>query len=485
LCVSKSSNSDSNNGASKAAPWAHLLLLLMMFVPWQTVLGACHVVTPNGSGSQTGADWNNALANLPGTLTRGDVYYLADGNYGSYTFNTAASGTATIEIRKAQTYDHCTDTGWNASTMGSSQAVFSGATFNNLFTTDAPYFILNGNGTSTGAGCGNAPGTTVTSNPPAPSDCGFKFDNSADTAGTTLYNEVSAPAHVTYEYLEISEPGDNTNEQYDVFGPGTGPSTYIHVYGHNAGCVYFQDGGDTRTISHSYFWGTETNGAGGGCHGQFSFEDGATSNSSEYNNVYRDITGTAIWTFANTSTTHNNWSYYDNVIWDTFPAASWSPFLSDGVIACINAGTNCTNFVFVQNDIINLPLTSASGINNENTGSYTVENNIWYNCGLEPGFNIGTGGTYTHQYNSYLQTVGGPSGAAAVLVTSFIPNPFVSWTTGNFNLASDNSDWDNRLALGPPYTTDVNGVIFSTDRGAYQLGQSSVQPPTNLQAAPH
>ncbi|MGH9403380.1 MAG: hypothetical protein ACRD2P_14870, partial [Terriglobia bacterium] len=89
LCVSKSSGSDSNNGASKAAPWAHLLLLLMMFVPWQTAFGACHVVTPNGSGSQTGADWNNSLANLPSTLTRGDVYYLADGNYGSYTFNTA------------------------------------------------------------------------------------------------------------------------------------------------------------------------------------------------------------------------------------------------------------------------------------------------------------------------------------------------------------------------------------------------------------
>src|ERR1035437_7513401 len=78
-----------------------------------SVFAACHTVTPTGSGSKTGADWNNAYARLPATLTRGEIYYLADGTYPPYTFNTAVSGTTTVEIRKAQSYDNCTATGWN------------------------------------------------------------------------------------------------------------------------------------------------------------------------------------------------------------------------------------------------------------------------------------------------------------------------------------------------------------------------------------
>src|ERR1035437_5208056 len=91
-------------------------LLVLATTP---AFAACHVVTPAGSGSHTGADWSNAFTDLPGTLTRGDIYYLADGTYANYTFNTSVSGTTTVEIRKAQASDHCTATGWNTGTMGS------------------------------------------------------------------------------------------------------------------------------------------------------------------------------------------------------------------------------------------------------------------------------------------------------------------------------------------------------------------------------
>jgi hypothetical protein len=365
--------------------------------------------------------------------------------------------------------------------MGSGQAVFPGSYYGNIVVVNQPYFILNGNGRSTSAGCGGAPGTTVTASPPAPADCGFKLDNSSDSAGTTIWNEVSASAHVTFEYIELSEPGDNAKEQYDVFGPGAGPSTYAHIYGHNAGCVYFQDGGDTRTISSSYFWGTETHGATGGCHGQFSFESGSTSNSSEWNNVYRDITGTAIWTFANTSTTHNNWLFYNNVIYNSFPTASWAPYLSDGTIACINAGTNCTNFQFMQNTVANI---NVPGINNENTGSYTVEDNLYYEDANPPSFNVGTGGSYIQDHNSCVQSGTCPSGTANVTDTS-APNLFTNWTGGNFTLASENADWNNRLPLSSLFTTDPAGTTRTTDRGAYQyiqLGLNTIATPTALTA---
>jgi hypothetical protein len=438
------------------------------------VSGICHTVTPAGSGSRTGADWNNAYAGIPGSLVRGDTYYFADGSYGSYTFSQAVSGTSVITFKKAQSYDFgrtsdgCSNNisaGWNAGTMGSAQAVFSGQTFGADITTNSSYITWNGNGTQTAPGCGGAPGSTVTSNPPTPSDCGFKFDNSGGADSVVLYNQ--SGTNLNYSYIEIVGSGSNANDQHEIFGPGTGPTTYLHIYGRNAGCVYFQNGGDTRTISFSYFWGTEVNGSGGGCHGQFSFERGSTSNGTEHHNVYRDITGTAIWTFANDSTTHNNWVFYDNVIFNTVPAASWSPFLSDGVIACINAGTNCTNFVFVQNTIANLPITSSAGINNENTGSYTVQNNLWYNDAFGIGFLPGTGGAFTQDHNSFLaSTVGCPSGTANVCNNS-ASSPFVGGF--NFNLSADGTNVNNRVALGSPYTLDANGSTFTTDRGAYQF----------------
>ena len=64
------------------------LLRAVIFITFifsaKSASAACHTVTPSGSGSQTGADWNNAYAGLPGTLVRGDIYYLADGNYGNH-----------------------------------------------------------------------------------------------------------------------------------------------------------------------------------------------------------------------------------------------------------------------------------------------------------------------------------------------------------------------------------------------------------------
>jgi hypothetical protein len=460
------------------------------------VFAACHAVTPSGSGSANGTNWSNAYAGLPvASLVRGDTYYLSDGTYPtSYTISTAASGTSVITFQKAQSYnygrssDGCSNdisAGWNASTMGSSQAIFP-----QYITVNTSYLTFNGNGTSTAPGCGGAPGSTVASGPPNPSDCGISFNNYGGSNSLSLYNQ--SGNNLVYNYIEIEGNGNNATDQHEVFG-GTSPTTYTHIYGHYAGCVYFQDGGDGRTISYSYFWGTEVNGATGGCHGQFSFEDGSTSNGSDHDNVYRDITGTAIWTFANSSTTHNNWTYYNNVIWFSSPAASWAPYLSDGLIACINSGTTCTNFVLSNNTIVNVPITSTSGINNENTGSYTVENNLWYIAAFGTTFNAGTGGTFTRNSNTFLNDAACPSGTANVCVGSFssqsAPNPFVSWQTGNFNLAAENSDWTNALSLSAPYNTDPNGTARTTDRGAYQfitagcsITSSSVGPYTKGQS---
>ena len=65
-------------------------------------LGACHAVGVTSTGDGSGSNWSNRMKSLPSTLTRGDVYYLADGDYGNYTFSTANLNTTRITIKRAQ-----------------------------------------------------------------------------------------------------------------------------------------------------------------------------------------------------------------------------------------------------------------------------------------------------------------------------------------------------------------------------------------------
>ncbi len=423
-------------------------------------------------------------------MVRGDVYYFADGSYGSYTFSQAASGTLTVEFRKAQSYDYgrtsdgCSNdisAGWNASTMGAGQANFTAS-----FPIEATYFTLNGNGQQTTPGCGGGGSSgSVSANPPNITDCGFVIDNSSDGAGTDIYWGPD-PAYTTLEYVEIREDGDNSNAQTNIHGYASN-STFTHLYMHNAGCVFIQSLHNNTTVSYSYFWGTETNGAGGGCHGQAEYAQGGDNNGIRHHNVYRDIIGTAIWTFAgNNSGTASGWIYYDNVVWYSNPTASWvsgagfGP-LSDGILACINSGTFCDNFLFYQNTIVYVTPNSfggPSGFNDENGSTgYVIENNLWYQTGDGVGLPSGT-----QDHNSFLvATTSCPSGTANVCNNSS-PNPFTNYPAGNFTLASDGANWNNRVSLSSPYTVDAAGNTFTTDRGAYQYGGGAVvfpsAPPT-------
>ena len=167
---------------SRLGKAAFLFIISCMAIP--QIFAACHVVTPTGSGSKTGADWNNAYAGLPETLVRGDIYYLSDGTYAPYNFATAESGTETVEIRKAQSYDNCSSTGWDTSTMGSSQAVFSSSS-PAVFSVSASYLTLNGNGQQKNPGCGGTPGQSYNDEPSSPKDCGIRIDASKCTGGSS------------------------------------------------------------------------------------------------------------------------------------------------------------------------------------------------------------------------------------------------------------------------------------------------------------
>ena len=247
-----------------------LFLLIFVCLAISHVFAAVHAVVPTCGNNGDGTNWTCAASSggagaynaIPANLVRGDIYYLADGSYPAYTFSTAASGTATVEIRKAQSYDFGGLSGWNTSTMGSSQAIFQQPSPPS-FTVAASYLVLNGNGKQTSPGCGVSVGASPTSEPTTPSDCGIRIDNTRCTSSTG--DACDNPMHVnggvtnfTVEYLELVGNGVNNSERsfFGLYGGGGTSNQYFtgsHLFGRNAGCVYFVWTSNNWSVKYSYF----------------------------------------------------------------------------------------------------------------------------------------------------------------------------------------------------------------------------------------
>jgi hypothetical protein len=444
---------------------------------------ACHVATASGAGSKNGSDWSNAFAKLPATLVRGDVYYLADGSYGAYSFNTSLSGTQIITIKKATAADHCTDTGWNAGSMGSSRAVFTQWAHGGggYYTLDGQTGVFNGNGL------------------PAAGSFGIFLDGTSchsGTLGRCVPLDMPSASNVTVSHVEIQGTGAtssaNTNTPDDLlYWGGSSNLTLDHAYLHDSSCDFtFGYGGSGLTIQYSFFyknWGT------GACHGQALWSGSSVSNVTFRFNTFRTIEGSAIWTAATAGggTTLSNWQIYGNVIYFGGSAdKSDYQCLGDGVFACLNSGVSCTNIQFYNNTIASLPGAGqfncgagASGIYGDpssNGGSFIVENNLWY--GNSSGTGFGPKGTFTESHNSFLSNPGGSGDGSNDVAAS--GNPFASWSgsgNGNFHLSGENTNWSGGAALSTPYTTDPDGATRGADgtwdRGAYEFNSGAPPPP--------
>ena len=111
--------------------------------------GADHCVkdtTGLGSGnygSMDGSDWDNAYPELPATLTRGDTYYIAYGNYGSYECNDPVGDSSYIYIKKAVDTAHGIATGWNSS-YGDGQAIFTVTSGYSILNIMSSYYYFDG-----------------------------------------------------------------------------------------------------------------------------------------------------------------------------------------------------------------------------------------------------------------------------------------------------------------------------------------------------
>jgi hypothetical protein len=112
-------------------------LLFAVFISLLASTAAAQTYYVREGAGGSGSSWSDAYSNLPATLVRGATYYFADGSYGGRDFDTP--GTATITFKKARSYDHGTDVGWQSS-YGDGQAIF---TYITLRTNN---YVFDGNG---------------------------------------------------------------------------------------------------------------------------------------------------------------------------------------------------------------------------------------------------------------------------------------------------------------------------------------------------
>jgi len=500
-----------------------LILLFFTVVSLPTIShAACHVIMQGGSGNQSGSDWGNAMADLPASLVRGDIYYVGPGQYHNHTFNDPDSGTTAIQIRSTTSADHCTGTGWNTSTMVG-QAVFSctsacGAVL--AFSTD--YYSFNGQY------CTHLTGAAVCT-----SGYGFKVDNSNahgqdDIQGGLGYNGPPDYDHdITVQYTEVNgahPTSDSSVLDLGVdFEGGSYNILFDHLYVHDIYVPFFIKGnhnhqngggyvfgtGDSITIQYSYLAHNYSSSAfhSEGC----SCSEGLTNFTIRYNYIV-DMVGTAYIAtpsgadYNNGNESNGPWLIYGNVFMATSAGiSSLHCGTGDGVLAAWDT-TFSGDVYFANNTIANF-----SGCQADNNGlgmglSQTtpmqhlfVQNNLFWSTDVVTVINTGVtswnGATFTGvnwSYNAWAQI---PDSSASSDTDSnkqiLSTNPFVNAASYNWTLASNTASGISTHSQLPGNDLDMNGVARGAngvwDRGALQIPstQNSPSPPSGLTGVPH
>lgn len=393
------------------------------------------------SGTGSGDDWANAyttLSALESGLSRGDVGYVADGAYGNATFNTAASGTQTITIKKATIADHGTDTGWDNS-YGDGQA-----TFNSTITITTPYWVFDG----------------VTRNESNWKDTSaYGFSILANGQDTQIRVSSHAADHITLKYIHL--------EALNTALPGTTISRYtLYVYDGDASSdfngwvvqrCFFQYGNvpffarrlQGAIVEYCAFADSKSNSAN---HGEpFSWYFSCDNGIVRYN-YFTNCAGTAILAINVNADGHE---FYGNIVQNCDT--------SDGVVGFI--GTPPRNVKFYNNTIV--------GGTGFNSGVYLGDGSVAYNNLFIGNNNEYFGGSVVHDYNGF----SGGSEGEANQVTGLTTAIFVNYPS-DLRLAGATA---GGTALGSPYNTDLTGETRGADgtwdRGAYEFDEGG-DPPT-------
>lgn len=447
------------NMNTRAMKLSAFIFLTALIIPGLS-MAADHCVRPgltyNGDGSTWGAATSSggvgAYNALPATLVRGDTYYLADGNYGGYTFDDAVSGSTYIRIKKATVAEHGTHTGWDNS-YGESQALFSGTI---AFSSD--FWEFNGQTGYKKAGYG------------------FKITTTACTSASKLIQLNNGCDDIIVKYVDMQHCGINTGISQDCFyavastDGGSRNITVSNCYMHDVNRVMMLLNYITNsTIENCYFWRRQDTVAG--THGEAISMNycGTNANNTIRHNTFEDIDGTGIIVIKDSIQSH--FYIYGNLAFNSSASStSFSP--SQGFATNTNGDTNTYMHVY-NNTIANIAgndtgirwYCGSSGCTGSNADTNVSYNNLWINT--VPLF-TGT----KHDYNAFSgSTTFGEINAQINLTNSF-------FVAASFYLAQPT---ERGITLPPPFHLDVSntprGQDGTWDRGAYEHLASGIPRP--------
>jgi hypothetical protein len=443
-------------------------IFLILTVSLNVLLGvtlasaANHYVRAGASGN--GSDWTNASGSLPASLTRGDVYYVAEGSYGGYTFS--GSGSGTITIKKATPADHGTDTGWQDS-YGDGVAAFSPITFS------GSNYVFDG---QTGGG----PGSWT-------SGFGFRISNSGAGSGNDALVWIeSGASNITIAHTEMAATRNTKTAGIKGTGGGNSNIRLTHSYIHALFGVHFHmNGWSDSTIEYSHL---SDNHSTAEWHSEGISYLGTVTNLVIRYNIWHKIEGTAVFAGVN-SGQGQNWKIYGNVLSSTDcpPLAIYT----DG------SNNNSMSGLDFHNNVIADVHASQGGIYIMQGSNNRVYNNIWFHNDVNTlAINA------THDYNWFYDNIrtDGCSPAcdmnpgavsAEAHAQAGTGNPFVNWdgvsdpAGANFHLKAATNPG---LTLAAPFNIDMSGNVRGADgtwdRGAYEFGGTPPTPDTQAPTAP-
>lgn len=457
------------------------VLFLLLFFPAH-LIAANHYILDGGSGD--GSSWSSALDDLPGSLTRGDTYYVGDGNYSSYTFDDAESTTTVITIKKATASDHGTETGWSSS-YGDGQAVLGSS-----ISFREGYFVIDGNGTH-----------TVPSN--TSSDYGFKIshNSSTSTGGIVAIGESGYQvSNITIKYTHVynTTNGDINNGTVGVRFYPTQAQNYVKLqncYFQNCGKDGFQlSSSNYVLIERCYIERYGLLAAGSpDYHGQTIQAFYTTDQVIMRWNIWEGCEGQALFSYGDGSSI-DGIRFYGNVVFNPYGTTTGDGFNSTGgIIGNAWPSTTSNHFYIYNNSFVNI---RDSYTNNATDCSFLVHasssasnmhllNNMFYNDE-----DIYVSGSYTVNYNA---TGGLDSPGGSNLQTGVSSSIFQSYTTDDFRLASATDGgmdltgegwWDTSDSFFEFLDSDedmygnTRGDDSTWDRGAFEYDSGDSTPPT-------
>jgi len=455
--------------------------------------GNCYVRS-GATGSGSGTDWANAYTNLPASLARGVIYYVAAGTYPPHVFNDAVSGSTLITIKAPTIANHGTSTGWSNSYQGQAlwqctstcgpiwdvhlenYIIFDGSystplsPYTNIATSGYGFKLktngYGGNG-NTGNNC---------------SECGVVRGgvgyNNLPNLGPGTYNH-----DLTFKYIEIegnhqSSDTGLADAGFDFEG-GSYNLLFSHLYIHHATWDYFLRGdhngqsnfgpGNNITVEYNYmYWDYTDQGSGQGPHGTPCACSEGLKNFAWRYNVIADMVGTNSGPDTASGADYNTgngpggpWYIYGN-IWYADTASHCA--VGDGTLSIYDFSMTAGDLWFVNNSNVKngYPFCSSTdevtygigiGLTTPMHGWYE-ENNLWYQSDL--GQNLGSdiiqngitsGGTQgsmatfspatVHGYDAYFASPNTAANDNDTYKQVSAANPFVNLSGNDFRLVSD------------------------------------------------